>query len=180
MLKINVGLSRKVSQDYQSKGFSLNIEGELPSEILTDQNALAEAADNLFTVANQLLDEQIQKATSVENAPRTRRPSRTPYPRPQNGHTRQPQQANGYRQNSPPQPVGTNGNHTPNGNGNGERLLTQAQSRAIGNMARKLGQDPDQWVQEQYGVVQVGELTLKQASEAIDLLKQSIEKVGVG
>jgi len=29
MLKINVGLSRKVSQDFQSKGFSLNIEGEL-------------------------------------------------------------------------------------------------------------------------------------------------------
>ena len=30
MLRINVGLSRKLSQDYNSRGFSLNIDGEFP------------------------------------------------------------------------------------------------------------------------------------------------------
>lgn len=29
MLKVNVGLSRKVSRDYNSTGFSVNLEGEV-------------------------------------------------------------------------------------------------------------------------------------------------------
>jgi len=178
MLKINVGLSRKVSQDFQSKGFSLNIEGELPSEILNDPNALSDSVNNLFAVANQLLDEQIRNDAGTETTTRIRHVPTTTYDRPSNGHTRQPVRTNGYRQN------GSNGHngHTPtptSGNAGGERLLTQAQTRAITNMAKKLNQDPDQYAQDLFGVARVSELTIKQASEAIDALKNAIQKVGV-
>ena len=30
MLRANVGLSRKVSRDYQSTGYTVNIDGEIP------------------------------------------------------------------------------------------------------------------------------------------------------
>jgi hypothetical protein len=33
MLKINVGLSRKLSKDFQSTGFSLNLEGEITAPV---------------------------------------------------------------------------------------------------------------------------------------------------
>ncbi|MCL2641556.1 MAG: hypothetical protein FWD53_11970 [Phycisphaerales bacterium] len=178
MLKINVGLSRKVSQDFQSKGFSLNIESELLSEIINDQNTLSDSVNNLFAVANQLLDEQIQNDAGNQATIGARRIPASTYGRSPNGHTRQPVRTNGYRQN------GSNGHngHTPtptNGNAGGERLLTQAQTRAITNMAKKLNQDPDQYTQDLFGVARVGELTIKQASEAIDALKNAIQKVGV-
>jgi hypothetical protein len=187
MLKVNIGLSRKLSADYQSKGYTLNIEGELPSDVLNNHVALADATNKLFDLANQLLDEQIQNDSGTQSTSRSRRAPGPSYSRSPNGHTRQPVRSNGYRQNGSNGQNGhapaANGNGSNNGNANGnaggERLLTQAQTRAIINMAKKLGHDPDQYVQDNFGVVHVSELTIKQASEAIDALKNDIQKVGV-
>jgi hypothetical protein len=42
-VKVNVRLSRKVTEDFQSRGFSLNIEAELPANVIEDPNAMAAA-----------------------------------------------------------------------------------------------------------------------------------------
>lgn len=79
----------------------------------------------------------------------------------------------GYRNGSNGQRYGsTSGNG--NGRSNGERGLTQAQGRAITNMARKLGISLDDWLEDNYAVQRIDRLTLKQASEAIDQLKREL------
>ncbi len=48
MLKANVGLSRKLSKDYNSTGFSLNLEGEV-NATLDDPEAVIERIRELYT-----------------------------------------------------------------------------------------------------------------------------------
>ena len=172
-LTVNVGLSRKVTEDYNSRGFTLNIAAELPANLVEDPNGLAEATNNLFQLATDLLDDQVQQATGG-----TKPPAR---PDGRNGEQRPcpPQRpANGSR------PGNGNGNGNGNGGGRGyrsggnghdaEREITQAQARAIQNMARRLKEDADAWASEQFGVP-VRELTVKQGSQLIDQLKAAIE-----
>lgn len=164
MLKINVGLSRKITEDYNSRGFSLNIEGELPSDLLHDPRRLEESTDQLFELANRLLDDQVNQAIRP-----TAKPSNG------NGHSR--------RYDGPTeQKVDRRPTSNQNGNGNGhnsERQLTQAQGRAITNMTRKLGVSTEDWLEENFQVYEVGHLSLKLASQAIDRLKKELETQGV-
>jgi len=174
MLKINVGLSRKLSQDFNSHGFTLNIEGELPSDVLHDEKVLSQSTSRLFQLANLMLDEQVRKASTAQ-------PEVTKTAAPATDRNK-PQHTNRFRQNGNVATNGHNGNGQAHTNGNNgrstdtqTRLLTQAQARAITNMARKLNEDADQWARDEFGVNEVKELDLKQASEAIDLLRQRIE-----
>jgi hypothetical protein len=172
MLKINVGLSRKLSQNYNSEGFSLNIEGELPSDVLHDEKVLAQSTNRLFQLANLMLDDQVEKAIQRSVTPSTTNQTpRQPTPH-TNGNGRNGHASNGQRTTS------RNG-HSTNGQANGtattDRLLTQAQARAIQNMARKLNVEPNQWARDEFGTNEVEQLTIKQASEAISVLKEQIE-----
>lgn len=165
-LIIRVNCSRKVSADYQSRGFSIDLQSEFDPRTLDDTNQLADSANHLFQLANDLLDEQVSKFESEGSKPRTPTTGdtrRQPQPRPQNGNGRRAS-GNGTS------PRNTNGN----GNGHGERGVTQAQVRAINNMAGRIGVDADTFCQDQFGA-NVQELTLKQGSELIDLLKNQIE-----
>jgi len=185
-LKINVGLSRKVSQDFQSKGFSLNIEGELPANLIDDPEAMSISVDQLFELANRLLDEQVEKAG----------PGSRPTGHNGNGHADGHSNGSGHRNgngrsesyaprgrsNSPTNGynrAGANGatrtretNSTSSGKGG--RHITQAQSKAISNMAKRLSYDPQAIAHEEFGT-SFSELTIKQASELIDLLRRDIE-----
>lgn len=156
-ISLSIGLSRKVSKDYNSRGYSVNLDVELPADAINDQQSIADSADRLFALCDQLLDRQIaeQKPASID---------RGPAPRTSN-----------FRKSN-----GTNGrSRGSNGNGGG-RLLTTAQGRAIESMARKLGEDQNEWARHEYGQ-EVSQLDIRQASELIDILKQEIEsreKVG--
>ncbi len=181
MLTINVGRSRKITQDYQSQGFSLNIEGELPSEVLQDQESLQRSTEQLFQLADRLLDEQVRQATTNDRSDRARDENgRQRSPNPRDRGSARPQndeRTHGGRHDG----NGVNGYHgTRTSPHDGQRLLTQAQGRAIRNMAHKLGEDPDTRAQEECGVETVEQLTVKQASEIIDLLRQAIESNGQG
>lgn len=169
MLKINIGLSRKVSADYNSRGFSVNIEGELPSELLHDEEGLRSTCDRLYDLANSVLEEQVQKSTE----PSARQPARTTerFEGRSNGRSHERTNGNGNGR-SYGRDAQERSSRNPDRN---ERLLTQAQGRAIQNMARKVGADPHQWARDEFGVNQVEDLTLKQASEAIDSLKRQID-----
>jgi hypothetical protein len=165
-LIIKVGCSRKVSADYQSRGFTIDLQSEFDPRTLDDTNQLAGAADHLFQLANDLLDEQVRNAGSAEN---------------------QGPPARGNGSSQPPNRTGNGSSprRLPNGNGggngqprpearNGDRSITQAQTRAVNNISRRLEIDADTYATDQFGEP-VRNLTLKQGSELIDLLKREIE-----
>lgn len=59
MLKANVGLSRKVSENFNSTGFSLNLEGEIVAPI-DDAEAVIQRIRELYDVADEALQRQIE------------------------------------------------------------------------------------------------------------------------
>ena len=60
MIKVNVGLSRKLSKDFNSTGFSLNLEGEIPAPI-DDPEAVVERIREFYDLAEEALDQQIER-----------------------------------------------------------------------------------------------------------------------
>ncbi|HWL10213.1 MAG TPA: hypothetical protein VNQ76_17540 [Planctomicrobium sp.] len=63
MLKVNVGLSKKLSRDFNSTGFSLNLEGEL-SVPLDDPEGMIERIKEFYDLAEEALNQQIERATN--------------------------------------------------------------------------------------------------------------------
>lgn len=66
MLKANVGLSRKLSENFQSTGFSLNLEGEI-NATLDDPESVIERIKELYSVAEEALDRQISESREIDN-----------------------------------------------------------------------------------------------------------------
>ncbi|HWD40091.1 MAG TPA: hypothetical protein VG944_14675 [Fimbriimonas sp.] len=61
MLRVNVGLSRKLSKDYNSTGYSINVDGEVTAAV-SDPEAVIERVKELFDLAEESLDLQIRRA----------------------------------------------------------------------------------------------------------------------
>ena len=111
MLRVNVGLSRKLSKDYNSTGYSVNLDGEITSPV-SDPEGVIEQAKELFDLAEEVLTVQVERSQGVDaiarhdeepqgGAPDGRNDSRPPASRPR------PQQqsrssGNGNGQNGEP------------------------------------------------------------------------------
>src|SRR4051794_40708723 len=65
MLKANVGLSRKLSKDFNSTGFSLNLEGEVLAT-LDDPEAVIERIRELYSIAEEALDRQVSESREID------------------------------------------------------------------------------------------------------------------
>lgn len=63
MLKANVGLSRKITRDYNSTGYSVNIEGEITAP-LDDPETVVARVHELFHVAEEALAIEIDRDQS--------------------------------------------------------------------------------------------------------------------
>jgi hypothetical protein len=63
MLKANVGLSRKISRDYNSTGYSVNLDGEIPFTP-DDAESVLEKVKELFNVAQEALNREIDRDQS--------------------------------------------------------------------------------------------------------------------
>ena len=61
MLKVNVGLSRKLSKDYNSTGFTINLEGEVAAPP-NDAAAVVEQVKELYDLAEEALSLQIERS----------------------------------------------------------------------------------------------------------------------
>ena len=61
MLKVNVGLSKKLTHDYNSTGFSVNIEGEVAAPP-NDAEGVVNGIKELYDLAEEALDLQIDRA----------------------------------------------------------------------------------------------------------------------
>lgn len=60
MIRANIGLSRKVSRDYQSTGYSINIEGDVAVSADDTEATLAKVAE-LFHLAEEALNVEIER-----------------------------------------------------------------------------------------------------------------------
>lgn len=115
MLRVNVGLSRKLSRDYNSTGFSVNLDGEITAPV-SDPEAVIEQAKELFDLAEEALSLQVERHQSV-TAIASHDEERPPQPAAgRNGNGR-----NGSNGSSGSQAAHAEGpkNSRPNGNGNG-------------------------------------------------------------
>lgn len=154
-LKVNVGLARKVGEpNYSSRGASVNVEMELDSSLVNEPGKLQERIRQLFGVVRTTLADEL------------------------NGHQHPPTQQSANTDSRPH----TSGNGNGNGNGanhsNGQRSngqrprpATQSQAKAIYAIARSQNVDLVQFLHDRFQVERPEDLTIKEASTAIDAMK---------
>ena len=136
MLKVNVGLSRKVSRDYNSTGFSVNLEGEICGP-LDDPEGIVAKVQELYDLAEESLNQQVERyegesaVASRDEAPPAR--SAPTASRPMNGNGR----GNGYERRSAP-PQNGNGNQRA-GNNDGFTPASNKQISFLTNLAKRQG-----------------------------------------
>jgi hypothetical protein len=141
-LKLNAGLSRKVADgNYGSRGASVNLELELESSIIGEPAKLQERIKQIFSLVRTSLAEELNG----------------------NGHAATDQNGNG-----PSRPATTTNGTSRNG---GQRQATQSQVKAIHAIARSRRIDVGKFLNERFHVGKPEELTIKDASSAIDELK---------
>jgi hypothetical protein len=146
-LKLNVGYSKKIGQpDYGSLGASCNIEVELDQYLVFhDLDGLHAKIKQVFVAARQAVQDELH-----------RNESGTPATSPQNGNS---------------------GQHAASGNGQANaqrrsgRKATASQVRAINSIADRLQLDLAKWLHEKFGMNVPAELSIGDASHAIDDLK---------
>ena len=81
MLKLNVGLSRKVGEpDYGSRGNSVHLELEVESALAGDPEALQEHIRSLFRLARAAIDNGAERERAKQS---WRRPRQRQWPGPQ-------------------------------------------------------------------------------------------------
>jgi hypothetical protein len=152
-LKLNVGVSRKVGQpDYGSVGASCNIELELDAALLErDLDGFHARARDAFVAARQAVHDELARVQApVEFA------QAAPAPRaPTNGRNN----GNGHASSGPAE------------RSRSRKPATDKQVKAILAIARQQHADLDGLLQQDYGVQRPEDLSIKQASELIDMLK---------
>lgn len=147
-LKLNAGLSRKVADGhYGSRGASVNVELELDSGIIAEPVKLQDRIRQLFTIVRTSLAEELNGNGS--------------------GHTPSNGKDNGQTKSAPP----ANGNGNGSSGNGGARRSTQSQCKAILAIARNRRIDVAQFLNERFHVSRPDDLTIKDASVAIDQLK---------
>ena len=152
-LKLNVGVSRKVGQpDYGSVGVSCNLELELDSTLIErDLDGFHARVRDAFIAARQAVQDELARVQAPVAAPEGLPPPRRP--------------ANG-------QPDGNgHASHQPAARPRAGKLATEKQVRAIASIARRQHADLDGLLRDDFGVERPEDLSIKQASRLIDLLK---------
>lgn len=171
MIKVNVGMSRKVSQDFNSTGFSVNLEGEIGAA-MDDPEAVIEQIRQYYDLAEEAIQDQIGRYRSDSAIASHDDPP--------------PTAANGNGRNHQPRSQPANGQQNgdagrSNGNGSnghsGEVPATQKQIQFLVNLGRRQGLGTPQLQQEIASILgfQVGlyDLTKSQAATVLDAMTQN-------
>ncbi len=163
MLKVNVGLSRKLSRDFNSTGFSLNLEGEICVG-LDDPEGMIEKVKEFYDLAEEALSQQIERYEG-ESAVGQRDevpPART------NGHAGR----TSAEPTANPKPSRSEAPHPGNGNGQSPDAATNKQVQFLLNLSKRQGLSLPQLenrIQEVLGKkIGVYDLTKREAGEIID------------
>jgi hypothetical protein len=146
-LKLNVGLSRKVAdQNYGSRGASVNVELEVESALAADPAKLRDRIRLTFGSIRDSLVEELNGSTTNGQQPRSNGNGQTQVP--SNGSNGN----NGQRSSTP-------------------RPATQSQVRAITAIAKRRQINLVELLGSRFNVRQAQDLSIKQASQLIDELK---------
>jgi len=145
MLKLNVGLSRKIGEaNYGSRGASVNLELEVESALAGDPQTLQDRIRSLFRLARESVDEELNGNGQA------------------NGH-----HGNGHSNGNGHNPNGhSNGSRRSNG-----RSATASQVRAIHAIASRQRIDLAGELRQRYDVDRPDDLSISEASELIDSIK---------
>lgn len=165
MLKVNVGLSRKLSRDFNSTGFSLNLEGEICVG-LDDPEAMIEKVKEFYDLAEEALSQQIERYEGDSAVGQRDEPS----PVRTNGHARP---TSGVPAENP-KPNRVESPTQANGNGHSQDVATNKQVQFLLNLSKRQGLSLPQLenrIQEVLGKkIGVYDLTKREAGEIIDTL----------
>ena len=147
-LILNVGLSKKVGlPNYGSLGVSCNIQVELDSALLqSDLEGFHEKVKRAYAACHQAVNEELHHQQSSAT------PGSGSAPPPEGHHS------------------SANGNGRSRGQ-SGVRRASASQVRAIQAIAEKLDLDLDPWLRGRFGPAAAAELTVAEASSAIDQLR---------
>ena len=160
-LKLNIGLSKKVGEaNYGSRGASVNLELELDSAIVGEPDRLQERIRQMFHLAKQSIDEELQ--APVEPALSQGNNSNNGQSRHSAGQKsgqRQAANANGRRSSSPPP-------------------ATASQVRALHAIANRQGLNLEAALRDRFDIDRPDALTIAEASEMIDELKNQPATAG--
>lgn len=160
MLKAHVSLSRKITRDFNSSGYQLTLEGEIP--VPPDQpDEVMKHVHRLFQLAEKALDQEIDRDQGEQSIGRRDEEPNGRYP-------------------SHPQPQSDRESHRPSTNGrpttNGqqEEPATPKQTAYIENLRKRSGMTKaqlDTHIQEILGHrVPVDQLTKPEAGKVIESL----------
>jgi hypothetical protein len=159
-LRLNLGVSRKVGlPDYGSVGASCNVEVELDSALIDrDLDAFHARVRDVYVAAHQAVHDELarlQAPAAPSHEPLASQPHRPA----SNGHTVDDSRAhaNGHA------------DRPPAGRPRPRRPATDKQVRAICTIATRQHADLAGLLKE-YGVAQPEDLSIRQASELIDVL----------
>jgi hypothetical protein len=139
MLKANVGLSRKISRDYNSTGYSVNLDGEIPVSV-DEPQAVIQKVRELFSLAQEALAQEIDRDQGEDSI--GRRDEEHPTPRPEangngNGHTDRPSPGSAPR-STPTNGSGVkNGQNGQNGQNGNEESATNKQVQFLLTMGKR-------------------------------------------
>jgi hypothetical protein len=125
MLRANVGLSRKLSKDYNSTGFSVNLDGEITASP-SDAEGVIEQVKELFDLAEEALSQQIERSQSESAIASHDEEPRQPVQDHQDGTGANGANAAGEGQARKTQPP-KNSQPPQNGNGQDEQPATNKQ-----------------------------------------------------
>ena len=162
MLRVTVGKSRKLSQDYNSTGFSITVDGEITAPLDSPEQIL-EQVQILHDLASESLQDQVDrlKETDQRNGSPSSRPAT---------NARQ-QESNGQTNNRPRW-------QTQNGHAKADTVAaTNKQVQYLLNLGKQNGLskvDLESHVAKQLNfdvVKSVYELSKSEATSAIDLIK---------
>lgn len=158
MLRANVGVSRKISENFNSSGFSLNLEAEILATV-DDPEAVIERIKELYDLAEEALDRKVSEARELDAFAR-----RDAGPEPDHG---QHGRVNG-RRHADEEPPTHNGSH-----GGGEPA-TNKQVQFLQNLAKRqklFGPKLEAFIEEVLGkACSPYDLTKKEAGAVIDAL----------
>lgn len=166
-LKVNVGLSKKIGlPDYGSLGASCHVEYEADASLLnTDLELFHRQVKGAFIACKQAVQDELHRHQAAEAAADAAQTPAT------NGNTNGSQRPSNGSSNG--QSNGrSNGNHAPSRRSNG-RKATASQLRALEAISNRLQLDLQRWLQERYGLRLASELTITEASAAIDELNSA-------
>lgn len=146
-LTINVGLSRKMSENYNSQGASINLTAELDQSLLARPDELQGAVNELYEQAEYAL---VRQTHSAGQAPANQRA--------------EPARSSGTNTNGRAQTRNGRGPDLPG------RGMTPAQRHAVSIIADQLGIDPVDEARHEFGI-DLDRASLDEASKLIDHLK---------